>query len=168
MQQEQKTTDAKTYETTASMLISEIEKLLPFPGAPNYKGPIFIELDSAEMDQYAGVINQAETMASNDNLGMNFSQAAKGINLSDLLDKAEELIKAHTAQTAKSYELGRHNVISFDFAAASHSAEQLQAFKAELPKRLGLERMLAQILRKIHAMNIKPNFKMPALSAIPA
>ena len=146
-------------------LMKELQKCAPHPDKPDHNGPLFLNQDAnhalpAEYDSALG------SMVMESMLGTAFGSAASQMAGSwfNSMDKAAECASTFMQDRApKSIKIGSKRVIANDFnsigARGPEYLAQMEAFMADLPARLHLEKWLAHETRRLYAL--RKNTPMP-------
>ena len=151
-------------------LMEHISLLSPHPDCPDYKGPLFVSIDSsirpaAECDGMLGsmvlegVLGTAFASAASETLGGWAGQ----FDWSNAADCASEYMMDRPANT--NFKPGQNNVLCPLFRLHAMHEEMMAAYVRDLPRRMGLERLLAQYQRKLGALRKQrayASFKMAA------
>lgn len=139
----------KNLENILFAAVAKLHKLSPSPEKPNYSGSLFVQTDTKynPAADYDGMLG---SMVLESALGGAFTIAASGIEWGDAAECLSEFIKDRTpSQPAK---IGAKRVISPAFNKTSAKASAMEAYWRDLPKRLGIERLIASEQRKIYAL----------------
>jgi hypothetical protein len=131
-------------------LMMEVQKLAPHPKTPDYKGPVFVQIGSqfhegAEYDATLG------SMLMDGGLSAGFNTASGSISVTDaasidpsmMVDAMSEYMKDRCS--TPSVKIGKKHTITSSFNAFSDRL--MDQFLADLPKRQGLEGLLAYYWR---------------------
>lgn len=151
------TPEQKNIEAMMMDVMKQLQKLAPHPDRPEYRGPLFVSLDSshtpaAEYDGMLGslmlesVLGAAFSQAVSDNFGSWAGQ----IDWSNTADCASQYWQERHANS--NYTLGSRKVIAGDFNRSALRKHMMQAYLHDLPRRMGLERFLAAYQRKLFAL----------------
>lgn len=138
-------------------LMKQLEKLAPHPDHPHHSGPLFVHIDSqyepaAEYDGMLGsllfesVLGTAFSAAASESLG----EWAGSFDWSNTVEAVSEYIQDRPANN--NYALGRKNAISGAFNHSVARQAMMDAFLRDLPRRMGIERWLADYQRKLYAL----------------
>jgi len=140
-------------------LMKELQKCAPHPDKPENSGPLFLQQDAnhalpAEYDGMLGSL-MMESM-----LGTAFGSPTGHV------DKMAEAASTYMQDRApKSIKIGARRVIANDFnVAGTRGPEylaQMEAFMADLPARMHLEKWLAHETRRLYALRKNTPMPMP-------
>lgn len=148
-------------------LMKELQKCAPHPDKPENSGPLFLQHDAnhalpADYDGMLGLM-MMESM-----LGTAFGSAAGELadSITSNMDKMAEAASTYMQDRApKSIKIGGRRVIANDFnaigARGPEYLAQMEAFMADLPARLHLEKWLAVETRRLYALRKNAPMPMP-------
>ncbi len=149
-------------------LMQQLEKLAPHPDRPHHKGPLFIQADS-QFKPPADYDGMMGSLILDSMLGGAFSIAASGapanIDIGTMADLASEYMTDRAGSQSGNAQLGQKRVICSAFNGKTQYDAMLTAFKRDLPRRLGLERWIAEYQRKYYVQRHKARLALPALAA---
>lgn len=135
-------------------LMQQLAMLAPHPDRPEHQGPLFVSIDPAYRPaaEYEGVLG---SMLLDCGLGSAFAQAANtnmpsGFDVSRAADAASEFIRDRAP--GNRFTLGRRGSMTRSFNATQARDARMEAFLKDLPRRLGIERWLADYQRRLYAM----------------
>lgn len=149
-------------------LMKELQKCAPHPDKPEQSGPMFLQHDAnhALPADYDGMLG---SMMMESMLGSAFGTAASelGSTIANNMDKMAEAASTYMQdRTPKSIKIGGRRVIANDFNTTSARGPeylaQMEAFMADLPARLHLEKWLAHETRRLYALRKNAPMPMPA------
>lgn len=154
--------EAQEIERMMFSLMAELQHLAPHPDYPDYSGPLFVRIDgayapSAEYDSMAG------SMIMDSLLGASFASAA-GQTVSHI---ANAINWSNVAESASAYWCDRSTAKSRPCTGFNAAARKvtMDAFLADLPRRLGIERWIAEYQRKLYGLRKNARHNVPALAA---
>ncbi len=151
----------KNIEGAMMGLMKELEKLAPHPDRPDETGPQFVNIDSQHKPaaEYEGMLG---SMVLESFLGTAFADAVSAqlgscsqtfFNQVDLSMMAEAVSEYSQDRANASYNLGQKKAISAQFNKRALWQQMMDAYLKDLPKRLGIERFLADYQRKLYALH---------------
>ena len=146
-------------------LMKELQKCAPHPDKPDHNGPMFLQHDDSHNlpAEYDGMLGSLimESM-----LGTAFGEAASELagSWASHMDKMAECTSTYMQDRApKSIKIGSKRVIANDFnaigARGPEYLAQMEAYMADLPARMHLEKWLSHETRRLYAL--RKNAPMP-------
>ncbi|MCK6418666.1 MAG: hypothetical protein L6Q57_07005 [Alphaproteobacteria bacterium] len=149
----------QTIETAVFSLMEDLEQLAPHPDQPHYRGPLFVQIDSAYKPaaDYEGmggllgaesVLGAAFTSAVSNTLGA----WAGRIDWSNTLDTASEYLHSRCAPRTA-------------FNLCANAQPRMVAYLRDLPRRMGIERLLAHYMALLANLKYQHRYAAPALIA---
>jgi hypothetical protein len=141
--------------TQIQNLMKELQKCAPHPDRPEHKGALFIQADDSHKltAEYDGMLG---LMMFDSALGDAFGEAA-GYG-SEAMDMASKYLEDRSASSPRNtpFQLGQKRVIANDFntIGARNAAYQamLEAYMADLPTRINLEKWISHETRRLYAL----------------
>ena len=147
--------EKKNIEGVMMGLMRELEKLAPHPDHPENQGPLFVRVGSQYETpaEYEGLLG---SVIMESFLGTAFADAASAqpgswtqvfssLEFSDTADVVGQY-------NEERYNIGQKKAISAQFNKNSIWQHMMGAYLRDLPKRLGIERWIAEYQRKLYAL----------------
>lgn len=139
------------------LLVKELSKCAPHPDRPEHKGATFLQMDDSHkpVAEYDGMLG---SMLLDGGLSDAFSDAAGGNGLTDNLDQKMDMLSTYFQDRIQRqpFQLGQHRVIANDFNEIGSRGTEYQAmmdaFMADLPTRLHLEKWIAHETRRLYGL----------------
>ncbi|MCB1531710.1 MAG: hypothetical protein KDJ35_02460 [Alphaproteobacteria bacterium] len=127
-----------------------LSTLAPHPDKPHQSGPLFIQADSAYKPaaEYDGMLG---SLLIESTLGGAFGSAAAGIGWNDILECVSDFMQDRQSAPA-AYKVGQSRALCSTFNTNSDTSALLAAYMRDLPRRLGMERWVADYQRKLYAL----------------
>lgn len=149
---EQNNIETKQIEGVLFALMKELKNLASHPDKPRSNGPDFVQVDSAyePAAEYDGMLG---SMVMDSMLGGAFTMAAEGVNWGDIIECASNFLQD---RSEKPFQVGQKKALSGSFnrngLSPAARAEMLSLYMSDLPRRLGMERWIAESQRKLYAL----------------
>lgn len=139
----------KQVEGVLFAVMKSLHKLAPNPEKPNHNGALFIQTDSSfePPAEYEGMLG---SLLIEGGLGSAFASASSGIGWDNIIDGISEFIQDRAP--AQPYRIGTRRAISNSFNTQSSNPTLMAAYLRDLPRRLGMERWVADYQRKFYAL----------------
>lgn len=126
-----------------------LHTMAPHPDKPKQEGALFIQADSAYEPpaEYDGMLG---SMMVEGMLGGAFGAAAGGVGWDEIAEFASTFVQDRSEKPA--YKVASGNALSGTFNSTSSNPAMMAAYLRDLPKRLGMERWVADHQRKLYAL----------------
>ena len=120
-------------------LVQQLKMLAPHPDQPLHRGPLFVTFNPATDNgsEYKHLLSNIFSLAS---------------GLERLTGAYLSCPPAIPAAANNNYQIGQKNVVCIAFNQGATRDVMMQAFYGDLPRRLGLERLIAYYQRMLYAV----------------